>query len=66
MREYYCDCCNRILNGSEVNGIWDDGLNEGFICCKYCGAECSYYDEEADFEEEEDLDENEEFLGDED
>ena len=61
MGEYYCDCCNKILDSSEVNGIWDDNLNEGFICCKYCGAECSYYDEEED-----DFDSEEDFLDDED
>ena len=60
MAQYFCDSC-KILDDSEINSIWDDDLCEEFISCKYCGAECSYYDrekiyEEEDLEEEEDLD----------
>ena len=46
MEKYFCDCCNRILNDSEVCGIRNDVLNESYICCKYCGSECSHYDED--------------------
>lgn len=75
MGEYFCDCCNRILDDSEIHGIWDEDLNERFIGCSFCGAECSCYDQEEDldeedefddFEEEEDLDGNEDILGDDD
>ena len=61
MEKYFCDCCNRILDAGEVNGIWDDSLNEGFICCKNCGAECSCYDEEEELDYEDDFGAAEEF-----
>lgn len=59
MEKYFCDCCNRILNDSEVCGIRNDVLNESYICCKYCGSECSHYDEDEfdDDEFDEDFDE---------
>lgn len=61
MAQYYCDCCNEIKEDDEVNGIWDDRLNERFILCKCCGSECSYYEEEEELDEEEwDEDEEEE------
>lgn len=45
MREYFCDCCGRRLDRSEVRVIWNDGLDEMYYYCKYCGGECTDYEE---------------------
>ena len=52
MTQYFCDCCNRMREDNETNAIRDDGLNEVFITCKYCGSECSHYDEEERYQDE--------------
>ncbi|MDE6725707.1 MAG: hypothetical protein K2J79_08895 [Ruminiclostridium sp.] len=60
MSQYYCDCCNEIREDDEINAICDEGLNEVFVCCKYCGSECFYYKEDEEEEYDEDEDEEEE------
>lgn len=44
MGEYFCDCCGRRLDRSEVGRFWDESLNEIYLYCKYCGGECTDYD----------------------
>ena len=65
MGEYFCDCCGRRLDRSEVGRFWDDSLNEIYLYCKYCGGECTDYDLDGSsvddgYDEYYDFDENDE------
>lgn len=44
MGKFFCDCCGRKLDRSEIRRVWDDNLNEIYLYCKYCGGECTDYD----------------------
>lgn len=60
MEKYFCDCCGRVLDDSEVNVFWDDSLDEIYVSCKYCGSDCFDYDEDDVEDKDNDEDENEE------
>lgn len=65
MEKYYCDCCGRSLEDSEVNFLWDDSLDEIYVSCKYCGSDCfdCDRDEEEEAEAKEDTEEEAEEEG---
>ncbi len=58
MREYYCGCCGMRLDSSEVNTVWDDNLNEVYVCCRNCGSECFGCEDEEELDEEDDFGED--------
>ena len=65
MGEYFCDCCGRRLDRSEVGRFWDESLNEIYLYCKYCGGECTDYDldggsDDDGYDEHDDYEENDE------
>lgn len=65
MGEYFCDCCGRRLDRSEVGKFWDESLNEIYLYCKYCGGECTDYDfdgssDDNGYDEHDDYEENDE------
>ncbi|HBH95297.1 MAG TPA: hypothetical protein DDX91_06055 [Ruminococcaceae bacterium] len=52
MGEYFCSCCGRRLDRSEVRRFRNDELDEIYFYCRYCGGECTdFYDDDFDYDD---------------